>query len=90
MQRVPTYRPNLVQAFGGKPTRAEAKVLSHAKAGTVAELSCRGSRPKEPTAATKIRAGRFRFLMLGGDAYSLVHPRGVLIQRGLDHWRAGP
>jgi hypothetical protein len=80
MHRVPTYRPTLAEALGGTPTKAEAKVLTAAKAGTAAELSPYGIRPEKPSAATKIRAGLIRFLMLGGDDQNPVHPRGVLIQ----------
>lgn len=80
MQRVPTYRPSLEEALGGKPTEAEAKVLAAAKAGEVAELSPDGFRPEEPSVATRIRAALVRFLMLGGDDANPVHPRGVMIQ----------
>lgn len=80
MHRVPTHRPKLEEALGGKPTPAERKVLAHAKAGTVAQLRPDGGRPDKPTAATKIRADLIRFLMLGGDEENPVHPRGVLIQ----------
>lgn len=80
MQRVPTYRPTLAEALGGKPTPAERKVLAAAKAGEMAELSPLGIRPVKATAATRIRAGLIRFLMLGGDDAHPVHPKGVLVQ----------
>ena len=86
MERVPTYRPSLEEALGGKPTKAEKTVLAHAKAGTVAPISPFGVRPQEPSPITRIRAGLIRFLMLGGDDAYPIHPRGVLIQGA---WIAG-
>lgn len=80
MQRVPTYRPKLAEALGGTPTPAERKVLAAAKAGEMAELSPLGVRPEKATAATRIRAGLIRFLMLGGDNVYPIHPKGVLVQ----------
>jgi hypothetical protein len=80
VQRVPTYRPKLEAAIGGKPKAAERKVLAAAKAGEPANLSPFGIRPEKPTAATRIRAGLIRFLMLGGDDAHPVHQKGVWIQ----------
>jgi hypothetical protein len=80
MQRVPTYWPTLIEALGGKPTKAEAKVLAAAKAGRMEQLRLDGHRPDKPTAATRIRAGLIRFLILGGDEEHPVHPRGVNIR----------
>jgi hypothetical protein len=80
MQRVPTYRPTLIEALGGQPTKAEQKLLAAAKAGEMVQLRPDGLRPEKPTAATRIRAGLIRFLMLGGDESYVVHPKGVMIR----------
>jgi hypothetical protein len=87
VQRVPTYRPTLIEALGGKPTPAERKVLAAAKAGTEAQLGPNGIRPVKLSAATKVRAELLRFLMLGGDAENPVHPSGVHVSSA---WITGP